>query len=416
MKILFLFAILPVLIIIPVMAQESTISIFTNDYSYNIGDTIAISGQVVHVVAGQPLTLAILHNNDVVTISQLTVAKDGSFTQIYLAEYPSWKDEGEYVVRASYGNDTIETIFNIVYTKSDSCVGCTINDINPISIYTEKDTYQYNEFVKVYGRIMDDSIRLVEIRIINPNGDHVSTQQVYLDGLNNYKAEIQLVGPLMKWSGEYDVVIIAKKWSQQKSFYMYGEPKYQGNFVKSKTHYSDTAHTSFEKIEMSVGSAIPGCEENYSCYVPYDLLIKPGDKVTWHNTDSAAHTATSGQTKYGTDGSFDTGLLMSGKTYSLTFHQKGIYAYFCMVHPWMEGQITVGNVEYYPDTQPASSSAKKFDAREMLDKNQKLLTQNKQLKEKVSEVNTKISQLLEEIERHLKHIEQLESILQQYGR
>ena len=410
MKIFFLFAILPALFL-PVMAQESTISVFTNDITYDVGDTIAISGQVSNFVKDQILTLTILQNQNTVTISQLTVAQDGSYSNVQTA----WNNEGEYTVRVTYGDSTTETKFNIIYTQTDSCVGCIINEGNPISIYTEKSTYEYNETVKVYGRIMDNSIREVEIRLINSNGDHVSTQQVYLDGLNNYNAKFELVGPLMKESGEYDVVVIAKKWSQQKSFYMYGEPKQQGNFVKSKTHYSDTVHTSSEKIEIAFGSTIHGCEENYTCYVPYNLLIKPGDRVTWYNTDSAAHTATSGQTKYGPDGTFDTGLIKATKTYSLTLHQKGIYAYFCMIHPWMDGQITVGDVEYYPDTLPSSTGSKKFDAREMLDKNQKILTQNKQLKEKVSEANTKISQLLEQIARHLKHIESLESILQQYG-
>jgi len=290
----------------------------------------------------------------------------------------------------------------------------TYTSENKIGLFTDKSTYAYGEQVKVYGRVMDESINGVTITLVAPNGNIVAIQSEPLDSLNNFKSEFTL-GSLAKYSGEYTIIVKANNLANQVSIYVYGEPSTHGQYyVKSKTHYQSTIFTNTEKIEITAGSAVPGCEENFTCYIPYNALIQPGDTITWYNVDSAAHTVTSGETSFGPDGTFDTGLLMIGEQFSHKFYQKGIYSYFCMVHPWMEGQVTVGDVDYYPDTLPFSMINEKFDAREMINKNQKLLTENKQLKEKISEGNSRISELLETIEKHLQHIKRLEEIIQRY--
>jgi len=58
-----------------------------------------------------------------------------------------------------------------------------------------------------------------------------------------------------------------------------------------------SAFADHAKVEVSiaVGSSTPGCEETNSCYDPYEAIIDVGGEVTWKNTDTAAHTATSGE-------------------------------------------------------------------------------------------------------------------------
>ena len=66
-----------------------------------------------------------------------------------------------------------------------------------------------------------------------------------------------------------------------------------------------------------------------------------GGVVIFSNTDSAAHTFTAG-TVQETTGEFDTGLLMAGNSYEWTADvEPGTIPYFCLVHPWMVGQIIV---------------------------------------------------------------------------
>ncbi len=92
-------------------------------------------------------------------------------------------------------------------------------------------------------------------------------------------------------------------------------------------------------VENAPGSATPGCEPN--CFIPSTVTIEVGEKVTWANTDTAAHTATAGSAADGPSGVWDSSLIMAGGSYSHTFDTAGTYVYFCMVHPWMEGTVIV---------------------------------------------------------------------------
>jgi len=92
-------------------------------------------------------------------------------------------------------------------------------------------------------------------------------------------------------------------------------------------------------VENAPGSSTPGCEPN--CFIPSTVVITAGGTVTWENTDTAAHTASSGTAAGGPDGVFDSSLIMAGGSYSKTLDDEGTYPYFCMVHPWMEGTVIV---------------------------------------------------------------------------
>ncbi|MBI5145957.1 MAG: cupredoxin domain-containing protein [Thaumarchaeota archaeon] len=94
-------------------------------------------------------------------------------------------------------------------------------------------------------------------------------------------------------------------------------------------------------VSIPKGSSVPGCEENDECFIPNMVTVSVGGTVTWTNDDTAAHTVTSGTASDGPDGVFDSSILMSGKTFEHTFDEAGSYDYFCVVHPWMTGNVTV---------------------------------------------------------------------------
>lgn len=94
-------------------------------------------------------------------------------------------------------------------------------------------------------------------------------------------------------------------------------------------------------VTIASGASTPGCETNKECYSPYSITITQGDTVEWKNTDTAAHTVTSGSLDSGPDGLFDSSLFMSGNSFSFTFDTEGTVQYFCMVHPWMTGEVVV---------------------------------------------------------------------------
>jgi len=97
-----------------------------------------------------------------------------------------------------------------------------------------------------------------------------------------------------------------------------------------------------QTVSAPVGSAVPGCEETDECFIPSTITVGVGDTVTWSNDDNAAHTVTSGSAAEGPDGNFDSSLFMAGTTFSWTAEAAGEYPYFCMVHPWMDGTVIVG--------------------------------------------------------------------------
>ena len=96
------------------------------------------------------------------------------------------------------------------------------------------------------------------------------------------------------------------------------------------------------EVKMAQGSSTVGCEQTKSCYQPDEAKVDVGGEVTWSNTDTAAHTATSGDpTSGGPDGKFDSSLILAGKTFPYKFTDAGTYTYFCIVHRWMTGAVTV---------------------------------------------------------------------------
>jgi len=89
---------------------------------------------------------------------------------------------------------------------------------------------------------------------------------------------------------------------------------------------------------------IPDCEINNSCYEPFAVSVDLRKQVTWKNLDSFSHSVTSGTPEDGPDGVFDSGLISAIATFSHTFHNAGIYDYYCVYHPWMKGIVVVGEI------------------------------------------------------------------------
>ncbi len=81
-----------------------------------------------------------------------------------------------------------------------------------------------------------------------------------------------------------------------------------------------------------------------TAFTPPELTVAVGTTVVWTNDDAIAHTVTSGGSDGTTgtpDGTFDSGFLNAGDTFSYTFDQAGEFDYFCIPHPWMIGKVIV---------------------------------------------------------------------------
>lgn len=94
-------------------------------------------------------------------------------------------------------------------------------------------------------------------------------------------------------------------------------------------------------VSIPSGTSTPGCEETNECYIPADTTVPKGSTVVWTNDDTAPHTVTAGIAQSGPSGGFDSSLISAGSTFEHTFDQTGSFDYFCRVHPWMTGSVTV---------------------------------------------------------------------------
>lgn len=70
-------------------------------------------------------------------------------------------------------------------------------------------------------------------------------------------------------------------------------------------------------------------------FSPVKVAVSAGGVVTWTNQDDKAHTVTA------TNGSFDSGPINPGQSWSHRFSAAGTFAYYCMFHTDMRGTVSV---------------------------------------------------------------------------
>lgn len=72
-----------------------------------------------------------------------------------------------------------------------------------------------------------------------------------------------------------------------------------------------------------------------TAYAPNPLTVAVGTSVTWTNNDTTVHTSTAN------DGSWNSGTMAPGASFTRTFASAGTFAYHCTIHPGMVASVTV---------------------------------------------------------------------------
>ncbi len=70
-------------------------------------------------------------------------------------------------------------------------------------------------------------------------------------------------------------------------------------------------------------------------YGPASLKIKVGETIKFVNGDEEPHTVTA------KDGAFNSKALDTNEAWTYTFTKPGTFPYFCAIHPFMKGTVTV---------------------------------------------------------------------------
>jgi len=93
-------------------SDTGIITIVTDSSSYTTGEMINVSGSVSDFDESDPfknfdMTLKLIApNGNIVTISQIPLNSDGSYSTYIPAQGPLWKYDGDYTVSVSHGSDS----------------------------------------------------------------------------------------------------------------------------------------------------------------------------------------------------------------------------------------------------------------------------------------------------------------------
>lgn len=80
-----------------------------------------------------------------------------------------------------------------------------------------------------------------------------------------------------------------------------------------------------------------------SLYQDNVISLNVGEEYIWTNNHNLSHTITTGSPFSGPTGVFDSGLMLPGTSFRLIIDEVGQHEFFCLVHPWERGIITIGS-------------------------------------------------------------------------
>jgi len=81
-------------------------------------------------------------------------------------------------------------------------------------------------------------------------------------------------------------------------------------------------------------SIVSGAEfRTTTAFAPNPVTVPVGGSVTWTNNDNTGHTSTGG--------SWNSGTIAPGRSFTATFSSAGTFPYHCTIHPGMTGTVTV---------------------------------------------------------------------------
>jgi plastocyanin len=134
--------------------------------------------------------------------------------------------------------------------------------------------------------------------------------------------------PYRYWEGRYHPYRVFRQGHYYRVIYIFVYPNYFPQYIPDE---GPIYQPWMSQMYVSI--------QNYS-FNPSYLRVDRGTTVTWTNGDSVPHTVT---TNGPSIDSFDSGVMYPGSSYSHTFNLNGAFGYHCRLHPYMRGEVQVGN-------------------------------------------------------------------------
>ena len=120
--------------------EVPVITIETDSSSYEEGEMINVSGSVSDYRESDPYTnfdvtiRLVASNNNIISISQVSLDSGGFYSTAILAQGPLWKLDGDYTISASQGSDrNASTTFTFVHSTSEEVVEVEEEEVIEVS-------------------------------------------------------------------------------------------------------------------------------------------------------------------------------------------------------------------------------------------------------------------------------------------
>ena len=110
------------------------------------------------------------------------------------------------------------------------------------------------------------------------------------------------------------------------------------NIIQVEAKPASKPASNVANIVIPNGNADVG---NVGFYIPLNLQVTTGTTVVWVNDDNIQHTIQSQDEKGNVLSLFNSKALKTGERFAYKFTESGVYHYFCTIHPWRVGVVTV---------------------------------------------------------------------------
>ena len=197
LKIMF-FVFLSLMLMTPTaFAQEEIsvgqkITLITDKTAYGEGDVITIYGQVEKVIIGLEVSLQVFFGKNQIGISQIKISQDGEFTDTITAGGPLWKNEGQILIKATYGDSSTEKI--IEFFKDTSGEYSSIYEVKIPNAGTF-DVFYTMKGGQITSMTLDQKNLSLDVNI-STNSDGVLDIKLLrdnIDSLSNDKQDIDFI-------------------------------------------------------------------------------------------------------------------------------------------------------------------------------------------------------------------------------
>jgi plastocyanin len=118
----------------------------------------------------------------------------------------------------------------------------------------------------------------------------------------------------------------------------------QNYLLEYLANSKDYLNTGTSSQSLTASITIPNgnsAQSSAGFFVPLNLEILRGTTVTWQNQDNIGHTIQSINDKGIIIPVFNSPVLKTGDTFVYKFTKPGVYHYYCSIHPWRIGVVTV---------------------------------------------------------------------------